>query len=151
MALTQDDGLSDDLVQDTLERALRKRALWKRRGSVRSWLFRILYRVHIEFRRNSWSRLVRLPDPVGDTLSVEPARQERIVDCREIADAIAKLPREQRAAILLIALEGMSYDQAAGILDIPIGTLRSRLSRARQRLSRDWIGVGGRTRIRRVK
>lgn len=151
IGLTQDAALADDLVQDSLERALRKRRQWSRRGSLRSWLFRVLYRIHLDRGRSRWNRLVPASETELGRLSVEPPRQVAHVECRDIADALERLPPDQRTALLLIALEGMSYDQAAAVLDIPVGTLRSRLSRARQRLAREWVGRSEHTRLRRVK
>jgi len=151
IALTRDEILADDLVQDSLERALKKRRQWSQRGSLRSWLFRVLYRIHLDHRRNRWSRLVPASEADLDRHSMESPQQEHHIACRDIGEAIGRLPADQRSAILLIALEGMSYDQAAVVLDIPIGTLRSRLSRARQRLAREWVGPGEHTWLRRVK
>lgn len=151
IALTRDETLADDLVQDTLERALRKRWLWRRRGSLRSWLFRMLYRIQIDHNRSPWRRLIERSDGEAVGRRAEPARQEHYVECRDIADALAELGPEQRAAVLLVALEGMSYDQAADVLGIPIGTLRSRLSRARRRLQDLRTPTPERPRLRRVK
>lgn len=136
-ALAQEVDEADDLVQATLERALRKRRQLRRAGSVRSWLLTALYRTHI-------NRVRRMPpdtaarsagnEAVFEALSTQ-ARQERHIECRELGEALACLPEEQRAAVLLVSLEDVSYDEAAAILGIPIGTLRSRVSRARDVLS----------------
>lgn len=133
LALTRDPAAADDLVQDTLERALRKRHLWRRKGSLRGWLYRILYHVFLNQgpRRRRHAREVDLddaPEPVA------PGSAEAALVRRDIVAAMQDLPAEQRAAIALTAVEGLSYDEAAAALDIPVGTLRSRLSRGRERL-----------------
>lgn len=148
--LVRDPDAADDLVQDCLERALRKRHLWSRRGTVRNWLFRILFRVFSNGRQRYAPPLKPLEQAPGD-----PARQEGWLVCRDIGDAVQRLPAEQRAAILLVALEGMSYDEAAGIMGVPVGTVRSRLSRGRDALRRFAVGhahaLDGARKLRRVK
>lgn len=137
LALAGDPAAADDLVQDTLERALVKRHLWSRRGSLRGWLYRILYNVFL----NQSGRRRRARAEVGldgemasaPALSVRPRHDARLV-CRDIAEAMRALPAGQRAAIALTAVEGLSYDEAAEALGVPVGTLRSRLSRGRDRL-----------------
>lgn len=133
-ALTRDPEDADDLVQDCLERALRKRHLWQRRGSLRGWLFRMLYHVHLNRRRGQSRRPVVLgTEAIIDGPATPPA-QESHVECRRVADALDQLPAHQRDALLLVSLEGMPYDEAAWVLKVPVGTLRSRLSRARDAL-----------------
>lgn len=152
LALAGEPAAADDLVQDCLERAIRKRHLWQRHGSIRAWLYRILFNVYLNQRTQRARRQRQLPlDLASDALAV-PARQEHRVDCTDIAAAMHSLPDDQRAAILLTALEGLSYDEAAAILDIPVGTLRSRLSRARDRLRALYRPSGEREpALRRVK
>jgi len=133
LTLTRDPVAADDLVQDTLERAIRKRHLWKRHGSLRSWMYRILYRIFLNQGSQRKRRALEIdldhaPEPVA------PGSPEAGLVHRDIVDALCELPAEQRAAIALTAIEGLSYDEAATALDIPVGTLRSRLSRGRERL-----------------
>ena len=134
-ALTHDPDRADDLVQDCLERAIRKRGLWRPSGTVRSWMFRILLNIH----RNDVRQLRRAPAPVSlDALpgsdpagpDVQPGR----LALAETARAMQALPLEQREALLLVAVEEMSYAEAAAVLSIPAGTLMSRLARARATL-----------------
>lgn len=134
LALINDPEQADDLVQDCLERAIRKRHQWRRHGSIRSWLYRILYSVFVNqsARRNRDRRTLTLEQ--SPALPSAPAAQEHRVACHDIAEAMARLPAEQRAALALTAIEGLAYDEAAGVLGIPIGTLRSRLARARDTL-----------------
>lgn len=132
-ALTRNVDAADDLVQDCLERAIRKRALWRPHGALRPWLFKILVNVH----RNDRRRAVRAPRPAPDTAVVEagapPPQPDRLA-LAEVTRAIDALPAGQREALLLVALEGMSYADAARALGIPNGTLMSRLARARASL-----------------
>lgn len=133
LALTRDPAAADDLVQDTLERAIRKQHLWKRHGSLRGWLYRILYHVFLNQsprrrRQASEIDIDAVPEPVAS------GSPESGLVRRDIVTAMQELPAEQRAAIALTAVEGLSYDEAAAALDIPVGTLRSRLSRGRERL-----------------
>lgn len=150
LALVNEPAAADDLVQDTLERAIRKRHLWSRRGSVRSWLYRILYNVFLNQagRRRRKQAEVDLDDAPA---VASPATQEQRMICRDIVAAMRALPPEQRAAIALTAVEGFSYDEAAEILGIPIGTLRSRLSRGRDRLWALYPDAQSEPHLRRVK
>jgi RNA polymerase sigma-70 factor (ECF subfamily) len=158
LALAGDAAAADDLVQDALERAIRKRHLWSRRGSIRGWLYRILYHVFL----NQTTRRRRVRAEVGfesatEALPLSSVRpdHELSLACRDIAEAMRALPVEQRAAIALTAVEGLSYDEAAEVLDVPLGTLRSRLSRGRERLrelySGEEPGEQEAPRLRRVK
>jgi RNA polymerase sigma-70 factor (ECF subfamily) len=132
-ALMRDRDAADDLVQDGLERALSRRHLWRGEGPVRAWMFRILLNLHRDQLRQAPRRhlvpVESLPkEPSG------PAGQEAHMDLREVQAAIGRLPDDQRHALLLVALEGMSLAEAAALLDIPEGTLVSRLGRARAAL-----------------
>lgn len=135
LVLARDPDRADDLVQDCLERALRKRHLWLGRGHIRSWLYRVLRNVHVNVCRRRQSGYVSTTshDEVAARMS-EPARQDRRIECRDLAVAIGRLPAEQREAIILVALEGHAYQEAAGIIGVPVGTVRSRLARGRETL-----------------
>ena len=154
-ALVRDRDAADDLVQDCLERAIRKRHQWRRDGSIRSWLFRMLYRTFLNAcRRRTRERAdVRIDcsnDGFHERLT-DPPRQEHHVEWQDMAAALDRLPDPQRAAVLLTALEGMSYDEVAGILRVPVGTVRSRLSRAREALRAAPIRRTTPVALRRVK
>lgn len=133
-ALVKDPVFADDLVQDCLERALRKWRLWTPRGHLRSWLFRMLFRVYLNQKQQArrGAADLALEDSLEPVSNAAPHSLR--VEIRETAKALDALPEDQRAAILLVALEDMNYDEAAWILNVPIGTLRSRLSRAREAL-----------------
>ena len=135
-ALTRDPSRADDLIQDTLVRALAKQHLYQDGTNLRAWLFTLMHNQHVnDVRRN-----VR----EGDSLDVDTVAAHLVAvtdptasrQLRELDEAIGKLAMEQRQVILLIGLEGMSYEEAAAILDVPIGTVRSRLSRGREALRR---------------
>lgn len=130
-ALTGDADQADDLVQDSLERALRNRFGLRRKSSIRAWSFRILYREFLSQRRR------KKPSSDVDVYEIETpvaASQMEQLQCRDVLDALCRLPADQRAAVSLVALEDVPYDDAARILCIPLGTLRSRLSRGRAAL-----------------
>jgi RNA polymerase sigma-70 factor (ECF subfamily) len=135
-ALTRDVVTADDLVQDCLVRALGKLHLWQEGTDLRAWLFTILHNQHVNHIR----RAVREGVAVGlnesePRLSRAPPQGKRL-ELRDLGRAIAKLPEEQRSVILLVGLEGMRYEEVAAILDVPVGTIRSRLSRGRKALRR---------------
>ncbi|WP_423066560.1 sigma-70 family RNA polymerase sigma factor [Devosia sp. CN2-171] len=149
-ALTRNPDRADDLVQDCLERAIRKRNLFAPSGPVQAWLFRILlniWRNDLRFERRRGDQI-----PIDSLIaepSVAPAQPGRIA-LSEMSRAIDRLPDDQREALLLVVLEGLSYRDAAGILGIPDGTLMSRLSRARLAL-RTLTGSGEEPRLRSIK
>ena len=132
-ALTRNADLADDLVQDCLERAIARRGLFRPTGSVRAWLFTILLNLYRNALRSSHRRgeMVHI-DTVPEVST--PAPQPGHMALAEIARAIDTLPLEQKEALLLVALEGLAYQEAADILRVPIGTLMSRLGRARAAL-----------------
>ena len=145
-ALTGDRERADDLVQDTLARALSRIHLWRPAASIRPWLFTIMHNLFLNERRRS-SRTTPL---TGEPAALAADRADSRVMLDELDRALGQIHDDQRAAILLVGVEEMSYDEAARVLGIPIGTLMSRLSRGREQLRRLLDG-DGRPRIRRVK
>ena len=135
-ALTRDIVTADDLVQECLTRALSKLHLWEQGTDLRAWLFTILHNQHINHVR----RTAREGTAVGlserEPLLARAPQQGIWLELRDLERALAKLPRTQRSVILLVGLEGMSYGEVATVLDVPIGTIRSRLSRGREALRR---------------
>jgi RNA polymerase sigma-70 factor, ECF subfamily len=133
-ALLRDASRADDLIQDTLVRALAKQHLWQEGTNLRAWLFTLMHNLHVNIVRQSVREgtLIDLDD-VSATLvaTSDPTASRQLC---ELEDAIARLPIEQREVVLLVGLEGIRYDEAAEILNVPIGTVRSRLSRARETL-----------------
>jgi RNA polymerase sigma-70 factor, ECF subfamily len=142
-ALTRNTERADDLVQETLARALVKEHCWQPGTDLRAWLFTIMHNQNVNIVR----RAVREPavvdiEQASATLiaTSDPTESRNIF---ELERAMAQLPGEQRQVILLVGLEGMSYQDAAGILSIPVGTVRSRLSRGRDGL-RKLLDMAGR-------
>ncbi|TAK87681.1 MAG: RNA polymerase sigma factor [Betaproteobacteria bacterium] len=131
--LTGSRDTADDLVQDTLERAWNRIALWRGRDDPRAWLFSILHNVFIDrFRAQRASPV----EAMGEEEVDAPVRatQTDMLEVRDLDNALLRLPADQRAVLLLVAVERMNYEQIANALDIPLGTVMSRLSRARERL-----------------
>jgi RNA polymerase sigma-70 factor (ECF subfamily) len=137
-ALVRNQDSADDLVQDTLLRALSKLHLWQPGTDLRAWLFTLMHNQYVNFVR----RAVR----EGSQCSVDAAvnlghaaNQQVALQLRDLKAALDRLPDEQRAVVLLIGLEGMRYEEVADVLGVPVGTIRSRLSRARVAL-REMMG-----------
>jgi len=133
-SLTGDESAADDIVQEALLKALEKRSLFRPDGSRRGWLLAIVHNIFISSRRSEAARVrrdMRLSTIL--TASLEPD-QEHAAYLRQVAHAFAALPDRHRAILHLIAVEGQSYQEAAAILDVPVGTVMSRLSRARAAL-----------------
>lgn len=140
-ALTRDINAADDLVQDCLARALSKVHLWQKGTDLRAWLFTILHNQYVNHVR----RAVREGSAVGlsdsEPMLTSAPNQGKRLELRDLERAIAKLPEEQRSVLLLVGLEGMRYEEVAAVLDVPVGTIRSRLSRGREML-RQLMGIG---------
>ena len=132
-ALTGDRTAADDLVQDTLERAWSRFHLWRRGSDLRAWLFTIMHNIHVnQVRSRARHRHEALEtEPDAEALR---GRDPDWLELRDLASALARVPEDQRAVLLLVGLEQFTYDEAARILEIPIGTVMSRLSRGRERL-----------------
>lgn len=135
-ALTRSADRADDLVQETLLRAISKSHLWQTGTDIRAWLFTIMHNHYVNMVRRAMrdeatvdieqmsSSLVAVTDPTSSS------------QLRELEESLGRLPGEQREVILLVGLEGMSYETAAKVLSVPVGTVRSRLSRGRDALRR---------------
>lgn len=128
---------ADDLVQDTLERALARWHQHRRSASARAWLFTILHNLAMDrLRRRARQGSTERIEDVTDARLTTPATQTAGIDQRDLLSLIAKLPEDQQSVLLLIGVEDLSYAESAAVLDIPIGTIMSRLSRGRERLRR---------------
>ena len=123
---------ADDLVQDTLERAWSRVAQWQPGSELRAWLLAIMHNLRIDQMRRPALAVTSLDDEAIEL----PARatQTDLIELGELETALSCLPEEQRAVLLLVALEDMSYAQVAATLNIPAGTVMSRLARGRERL-----------------
>ncbi|MBI1209108.1 MAG: sigma-70 family RNA polymerase sigma factor [Azospirillum sp.] len=134
---------ADDLVQDTLVRALAQAEKFASGTNLRAWLFTIMHNLHVNRLRQNASRPNMVAVEDAEAKLVEPARQEARVELREMSRAVDSLPEDQRQVLLLVALEGLKYDEAAGVLGVPIGTVMSRLSRAREAVRKALAAGGG--------
>lgn len=133
-SLARDENIADDVVQDAILKALEKRHTFRPEGSPKRWLLSIVHNIFISLRRREQAearRDVRFAQAMVDRLEPD---QEHAACLREVATAFAALPDHHRAVLHLVAVEGQSYQEAAAILDIPVGTIMSRLSRARAAL-----------------
>jgi RNA polymerase sigma-70 factor (ECF subfamily) len=148
-ALLRDHAAADDLVQDTLERALSRWYLRRPDGELRAWLFTILRNLQIDAHRQGRRRGIHVEIDEADHRETA-ARQEMALEARDVLAALEQLPEEQKSLLLLIGVEDFSYEEAARILGVPIGTVMSRLSRARQKL-RSIVEHGPVALLRRVK
>ena len=135
IALTGNRHEAEDLLQETLTRAIAAAGSYRATGSLRAWLFSIMHNAFVSGLRE------RRPvdDPDGIEMST-PAPQLAALEVRDVLAALARLPEPQRAALSLIAREEFSYEEAASILGIPLGTLMSRLARGREALRRTLSG-----------
>ena len=152
--LTADADRADDLVQDTLERAWSRLATWQRRGEVRAWMFGIMHNQFIDRLRAQGSRPESSDSENLPELPQRPMQTDSL-EMRDLERSLQRLPAEQREVLLLVAVEELSYGEVAGITGVPIGTVMSRLSRARARLRAELAGQGAAstaaTRMQRVK
>lgn len=129
-ALAGDSHRADDLVQDTLERSLAKFHLWRRGSDMRAWMFSIMHNVFINQLKK---RREFALDEVTEA-GLEGAPRSDPLEMRDLEAALQCLPADQREVLLLVGLEQLSYTEASQALDVPIGTVMSRLSRGREHL-----------------
>jgi RNA polymerase sigma-70 factor (ECF subfamily) len=136
-ALARDAADADDLVQLALERALRARRQWSPGTRMDSWMMKIVRNCWIdEVRSRARRARTFLPEEDGVGIGSDSHRDIEIkAEMHDVDKAMASLPSEQREAIALVLIEGLAYREAADLLDIPIGTLTSRLTRGRQALA----------------
>jgi RNA polymerase sigma-70 factor (ECF subfamily) len=134
-ALTRNMSRADDLVQDTLVRAIAKQRCWQWGTNLRAWLFVLMHNQNVNgVRRCAREGITVEVDDTWPVLAAATDAPTAALSLRDLDRALAQIPEERRQVILLIGLEGASYEEAATILDVPIGTIRSRLSRGRESL-----------------
>jgi RNA polymerase sigma-70 factor, ECF subfamily len=130
--LTGSRDAADDLVQQACERLLRKPEAYDGILCLESWMYRVIHNAWIDEKRSMRNKL---SEPIEAGLEIAGENGEHTIGVRstlaKVRLEMAKLPAEQRAALMLVCVEGMSYQEAAGVLAIPVGTLMSRLARAR--------------------
>lgn len=133
LVLTRNADDAEDLVQETLTKAIAAAHTWQPGTELRPWLFRILHNTHVSGLRKARVRAAAapdLPEPVA------PEHQLASIELRQVLEVLDSLPEAQRRPIVLVALEDMSYAEAARSLDVPLGTFMSRLGRGRAALRR---------------
>lgn len=133
ITLTRDMHAADDLVQDCMERALRKWTIRREGVPLRAWLFTMMRNLHVD----GWRRAKRSQTESLETMTLQPElppTQENHVELNRLLNRVMTLPDDQRAALVLVTIEGFTYREAAETLGVPEGTILSRVSRARAAL-----------------
>jgi RNA polymerase sigma-70 factor (ECF subfamily) len=148
--LTRGAGGADDLVQSTLERALSRWESRRDEAALRAWLFSILYRQFLDKRRRYRRYSAALEHLQNENEAVQPSAEREVV-AQSALEALERLPAEQRSLLLWVSVEGLSYQEVAEILDVPIGTVMSRLSRARAAFRSLCEGEAVKTHLRLLK
>jgi RNA polymerase sigma-70 factor (ECF subfamily) len=149
--LTGDAARADDLVQDTLARAWEKRRLWRSGSDLRAWLFTVMHNVHVNqlalVRREAAG--VSIDADPGNPAWQLPVRANQLdrIELLELVEQIGRLSPDQREVLLLAAVEELRYDEIASVLAVPVGTVMSRLSRARAKLQRLIAGPASPLRV----
>jgi len=135
-ALSRNSADADDLTQATIERALRSREQWQHGTRLDSWLYRIMRNLWIDtVRARSRREKIEAPAELADRIGEDPREAiDAAIDLQRIMDSMEQLPGEQREVVALILIEGFGYRETAEILDLPIGTVSSRLVRGRTAL-----------------
>ncbi len=140
-ALVRNRATADDLVEDCLERAVSRWQQRRSEGDARPWMFAILHNLSVNQYRQTAVRGVHMTLDEADenVFSLKPLQEQNLL-YMDVLQKLAGLPDEQRSVILLVAVEDLSYADAASVLNIPVGTVMSRLSRARERLQQEVEG-----------
>jgi RNA polymerase sigma-70 factor (ECF subfamily) len=149
-ALLRDRDAAEDLLQDVLARAWSRLHLWRSGTNMRTWLFAIMHNLHANFVRDRKRRSPPAQLDEGGRSVADRARQHDDLELAALERALGQLPDEQRAVVLLVGLEELSYQEAADTLGVPVGTVMSRLHRGRERL-RELIAADGAPRPRRAR
>lgn len=140
MALTRDRSKADDLIQETVLRALRARDQFQTGTNFNAWLHRILRNQHISFFRKQHAGLLSIDD-ISETCLAQAPTQENHAIILDVAKALGKLPKEQRQALVLICGNELSYDEVSQAVGCSIGTIKSRVWRARRQMERLMLGT----------
>ncbi len=133
-SLVRNPDEAEDLVHDALVKAYERKSTFRRGANLRTWLLSILHNAHVDRLRKARSMARRHDGAAAEMEPSMPAGQDHAVRLRQVRDAFFSLPEEQREALHLVAIEDLSYQEAASALGIPVGTLMSRISRARAHL-----------------
>jgi RNA polymerase sigma-70 factor, ECF subfamily len=153
-ALLNNRDLADDLVQDTIERALSRTEKFDAGTDLRAWLFTIMHNVFVNQIRKASARAIHVSiddDDINEHEFAVTGKQIHSLEVRDLDYALQRLPAEQREVVLLVGLEEMSYAEVAIALDIPAGTVMSRLSRGRERLRALMAGTQSNAKLKVVR
>lgn len=142
LVLTRDADQAEDLVQEALLRAIAGAATWRAGQDLRPWLLSIVHNAHVSRRRRAQVEAAGTRELAANALPAAPATQHQRVELGQTMAAVLTLPEDQREAIVLVAIDGLSYKEAAEIQGLPLGTLMSRLARAREALRLAVAGCG---------
>jgi RNA polymerase sigma factor (sigma-70 family) len=134
ISLTRDVHQAEDLVQETVLKAIRKQESFEAGTNLQAWLFTIQRNMFLSGRRLAQREVADADGGFAATMISQPDQEDRLA-VQDVQTALARLPREQREALLLVSAEGLSYEEAAQVLGIKVGTLKSRVNRARTRLA----------------
>ena len=134
LRLTKNDSNADDLLQSTILRAYEKKHLFQEDSNVFSWTSKIMYNLFVsEYRRKVKFESQYDPEPAINSMAATIDLEDQTM-LHEVGEAMKRLSDEHREILVMVSIQGMKYDEAADALDIPVGTVRSRLSRARNML-----------------
>jgi RNA polymerase sigma-70 factor (ECF subfamily) len=134
ISLTRNTEAAEDLVQGTMLRAIRHRKSFKEGTNLEAWLFTILRNDYLSLLRKRKREVEDTDGSYAATLTSIPEQLGRL-DLQDLQAALSRLPRDMREAIMLVGAEGMSYEQAADVLHVAVGTIKSRVNRARTKLA----------------
>lgn len=135
MSLTHNQALADDVVQDAVIKAWTNFDKFRPGTNLRAWLFTILRNTFYSLRRKRKKEVEDIDGDFADTLAIKPDHDGRL-QLRDFLEEYRKLPVDQREALMLVGASGFSYDEAAAMCDVPVGTIKSRANRARQHLAK---------------
>lgn len=136
LVLVRNRADAEDLVQETLLRALSRAETFRPGADMRVWLFRIMHNAHVSTKRRDQTRDAYAREQIAAGVPAQPASQHDRLEAQAVLHALEKLPEGQREAVALMAVEDLRYSDAAAILDVPLGTFMSRISRGREALRR---------------
>lgn len=134
LRLTRSAHLAEDLVQDCVARALSRRHLFNSDANLRPWLFTVMHNLHVSHCRQMAVRTTYAVAQMKIATEAREAAQEHVTDLNRVIRVVASLPREQREVVTLVTLQELSYQEAADMLGIPVGTVMSRLARGRDKI-----------------
>ena len=149
-ALLRDNDAADDLVQDCLERAINRWHLRRRDGDLKAWLFTIERNLFLNGIRQRTRRGPHLGPEALENMASPAGASDGALGAGDVLAGLDLLPEEQRSVLLLVGIEDLSYEETARVLRIPVGTVMSRLSRAREKM-RHYLETGRGPVLRRVK